>query len=302
MNDMLEKSIKEQLDAQRMAYEQAGVLQKLSSGMMGIKGIDGKEYPFPTIEDVMARGKDKMDLLQKKAQQGFTKLLVVPFAMPLKELMEKYKMLCLDLYKKKGKFFAPKKNAGDADEMLEYAGEADPFYAWEEYFEGDKTGNIVYMQKKLAAEGHGGMTKMQLLDMGKDMKGAGWDMVMLEDMANIPRKGMGKEVGGRKQFETTMTPGWYLEQLMTNPMYAGESGMSPEDFLANALVTLATTHSVLNDWQGHGGVEYLIGALFVKQMKVGTACWRRAYKRTGMAALGPDVVDDYYAIRPVVRV
>ena len=50
---------------------------------------------MPSYQEIRDLIREKKDVLEKKAEQGFTKLLIVPFGMKLDDLVEKYKELLL---------------------------------------------------------------------------------------------------------------------------------------------------------------------------------------------------------------
>ena len=48
-------NLPEQYESQKNILEKVGILETLSSGELGIKGIDKKEYPFPKYEEILKR-------------------------------------------------------------------------------------------------------------------------------------------------------------------------------------------------------------------------------------------------------
>ena len=53
------------------------------SGEIGIRGIDGKAYPLPTKEQIEQIIKEDREIYETKIKQGFTKIQLTPFAIPL---------------------------------------------------------------------------------------------------------------------------------------------------------------------------------------------------------------------------
>src|SRR3989339_1211158 len=84
----------EQYDSQVSLLEQVGILKEGA-----ITGIDGKIYPIPTLEQIAMRLFERRETLRTKHDQGFTKLLLVPFGMSLDTLRETFKQFLLK-YKK----------------------------------------------------------------------------------------------------------------------------------------------------------------------------------------------------------
>jgi hypothetical protein len=105
-------NLREQYESQREILQRTGILEKLSSGEMGIKGIDGKEYAFPTYQEMTKRMRENKEMLKTKIEQGFIKLLIVPFGMKLDDLIEKYKEVLWRHYKER-KLFATMNNPND---------------------------------------------------------------------------------------------------------------------------------------------------------------------------------------------
>jgi hypothetical protein len=91
---------KKQYESQKNILEKTGILEKLSTGEMGIKAIDNKEYAFPTYQEIAKKMRENKEILKTKIEQGFTKLLIVPFGMKLDDLIEKYKQVILNTTKK----------------------------------------------------------------------------------------------------------------------------------------------------------------------------------------------------------
>lgn len=61
---LTQKEVREQYESQKAIME--GILEKLSTGEMGIKGINGKEYAFPEFQEIRKRMMEKKELLKEK--------------------------------------------------------------------------------------------------------------------------------------------------------------------------------------------------------------------------------------------
>ena len=83
--------LEKQYTSQVALLEQVGILKE---GV--ITGIDGNEYPIPTLEQIAIRLFERRGELFTKHDQGFTKLLLVPFGMSLDSLRETLKQFLLD--------------------------------------------------------------------------------------------------------------------------------------------------------------------------------------------------------------
>lgn len=81
----LEKMIhlRRQYESQVSILREAGLLSELKAGRLGFKGIDGQKYELPSFREVLDNIIQKREFLKTKAEQGFTKLLLVPFGLPL---------------------------------------------------------------------------------------------------------------------------------------------------------------------------------------------------------------------------
>src|SRR3989339_1669345 len=145
--------LEKQYASQVAILEQAGILKEGA-----ILGIDGNTYPIPTLEQIAMRLFERRETLRTKHDQGFTKLLLVPFGMSLDILQETFKQFLLD-YKQSHPFF-------DLDTNQ-------PLWAWEEYRGADigDSPRLVYEVGSFEDKNHGGKTKMEILEEEKNTLG-----------------------------------------------------------------------------------------------------------------------------------
>lgn len=252
-----QKELKEQYASQREILERTGILEQLSSGEMGIKGIDNEEYAFPSYQEITQRMRESEEALRPKTEQGFIRLQITPFGMKLDDLIEKYKQVILK-HHKEGKLLATKENPFDPDEQLELD-ENNPVWLWGNYRNADvNDGEMVYYPKEFSSN-HQGKTKQEVLK-----EQGGWNILLAENLPNIPRKNKGEKIKGRKQLEAGKTPYQYLETLKTDPNYQNETGMTPEDQITCAIIHLEQTDQVIDDYRdsGKGSGSYQLGAYF----------------------------------------
>lgn len=289
------KELKEQYESQRAILIKAGILEKLSSGELGIKAIDGKESAFPSYHEITGRMRENQEILKSKTEQGFNQLLIVPFGMKLDDLIEKYRQVILK-HHREGKLLATKEKSSDPNEPLELD-EKEPVWVWDPYQDADRNETLVYFPKEFS-KNHQGKTKQEILQQTKQ----GFNILLLENLPNIPRQGKGKEIKARKQLEAGKTPNQYLKALKTNPMYKNESGMTPEEQITYAIRYLEENNQVIDDYSGKGSVSYQLGAFFTVGGNVPRAHWGRGSRRV---LLGGDV-SEYSAsdagVRGAVRV
>jgi len=267
--------LREQYGSQIELLEQVGILK---DGV--IKGIDGEDYPVPTLEQIAQRLYERRELLETKQDQGFTKLLLVPFGMSLDALRETLKQFLL-VYKQTHPDF-------NIDTSR-------PVYALEEY-KGADTGNppkFIYNPKSFHTSRHRGKTKAHILKEQADNSDffSGWTVHFFQPsdptnqeskgFAPIPKEGQGQIYGvkiPRHDLEANKTPKAYLsilQKAQDNPAfpYCGESGMAPEDWILAFITHLAETGEPLDV---HGiDVAFLIRGFFVSSLEVPRTCFNR---------------------------
>jgi hypothetical protein len=132
-----------------------------------IVGIDGKKYPAPTLEQIMAKiTPEKLKLIETQIKSPM--LLVVPFAMPLKTIAGK-------AGQKKGKL------------------EQNPVYteSWEIDSDlpdrGKDDEGLVYFPKKYDKVAHGGLTKSEILETeGGPNAFPGWQVLVVDGTETTP--------------------------------------------------------------------------------------------------------------------
>jgi len=254
--------LKEQYTSQVALLEQVGILK---DGV--IEGIDGNKYPVPTLEQIASRLFERREGLSTKHDQGFTKLLLVPFGMSLNILLETLKQFLIEHEKNNRSFNL------DAD---------DPLCTWVGY-EGADIGDspkLVYYPQSFTREGHGGKTKAQILKEQaegqlipalagvageKGERAPGWIVHLLQSsspsnphspgLALIPREGKGILQGNltpRPPLEAGKSSEEYLSILQKaqddeySP-YHGETGMTPEDWIMAFMLHLTETGKPLDD-------------------------------------------------------
>ena len=222
-----------------------GILTLLPrSQKSGVIGIDGKEYPVPTqeqLQEVFTRNKELVD---RKMRQGFTQLQLTPIAMPASQLIERVKTAVLE-HAAVGKIFQTKIHSTDADVPVR-VNTRDPVWIWERVRQALDTPDIVYFPQAYIDRNHQGFTKEEVMQKTRYCAVPGWSMGLIEPIPVMPQPGQGKVIGGRKQLESYSTPRDYLQTLNT-PTYQGETGWTPEDFLTHFITRLETTNQVSHD-------------------------------------------------------
>lgn len=258
----------------------SGMIEAISTGELGIKAIDYREYKIPTYDEIAQELARKPELLEK-IEQGFTELLIVPFGLSLDKLIAKYQ----DTISKY------QDNLWATDGSLLEIGDEGLLYKWDGYVEADMTGEVVYEPKSFDKVSHGGKVKGDLL-----VSGQAFRVYLVEDLADLPAEGHGQIIGNRKQLEANQSPVQYLETLQTEPAHQLEDGLAPEDWLALATSELENNQLVIDDWSGQGKAAYLPGGYFPSSGVVPIAVWGRYF---GRAALSGDVSGDRDSSRGV---
>ena len=253
----------------------------------GIVAITGDRWVPPTAEELERLLAERADVLEQKIEQGFTKLIVVPFAGSLDRLAEKY-----------GEAL---KEAHSKGTLLDSSGQPleldtnEPVWIWDPLKNADAKGELVYRPEEFG-DNHNGMTKEEII--GVDGT-PGWRLLLVEEgMSDIPKAGQGKTIGGRPQLECGKNSTEYLRILRDDPAYENEVGLTPEAYLALAMTELKENHRVLDDETYTALVDsYLPG-----QREVPYADWDRGIRRAYLNAVGPDLASDDWGPRSAVRV
>ncbi|OQA03591.1 MAG: hypothetical protein BWY68_00698 [bacterium ADurb.Bin400] len=300
-----QEEVELQYQKQVEALRVAGFIEDIGGGREGIKAIDGNAYPVPELETVLALMVEKQELLSTKIEQGFTKLLLVPFGKKLTELTDGVSRQIL-AHKKANKLFATKKDPNNPREALVPLDldESQPLWVWDQYPDADTSGNMVYYPDQYESEHHGGKKKQDILAAPGAIPG--WDILLVEDLPNIPRANQGKTVGApgqqRKQPEAGSTPRQYLQQQKAGGAYENEEFLTPEAWLTYFATHLEETDQVIDDYQGNGSVRYLGAAWFPSSGSVPSACWYRDSRRAYLYGYGPGYRDDDCGVGSAVRV
>jgi len=288
--------LRAQYDLQKnILFRTAVIGQLLGKDDLGFVGIDGKEYPIPTYEDIEKKIKEQEEIFTKKAGEGFVKLLLVPVGMRLGVLIEKYKQVLLT-HLREGALLATKKAPDDLDEPIELDGDK-PIWVWDGFLEADTNDLLLYYPQQYSPQNHGGKTKRDLL-----AGGHGWNVLLVEYLPNIPREGRGENINGRKQLEAGRSPREYLKTVQSDPSYTHERGFSIEDQLVYSITHMEETNQIMNDWEGNGSSAYQLGAYMIDGDSIPVVSYGRGYMRAGIVRLAADFQGPIYGIRTEVAV
>ena len=283
--------LRKQYQEQLKTLAETGLIELLPNGDMGFYDINHEQRRIPTYEEILERARAKKEFLEKKREQGFTQLLVVPFGMKLREIADRARDLMLKKHKE-GKLKGTNGDKLELDEEM-------PVWMDEKYQAGDVdiSGDLVYDVEKFDKAKHGGKTKQEILG-----ETNGWDIMFIEDMPDLPAEGKGKTVGGRKQLEANKTPEQYLKKMKEDEQYAGESGMTPEAELAYFMHYLQKNNQVIDDWEGSGKTNWNLGGYLKSAGGVCCSFWSRSVRRLRLRWFDSDLHFGIYAVRASVRI
>lgn len=253
----------------------------------GVIGIDGKEYPIPTQEQVIALFDHNRALVGRKVPQGFDRLELTPMAMPTPLLMDRMQAAILK-HAAEGKIYQTRRSPSDPLIPVRVNTEKQ-VWIWETLRQALDIDELVYFPQEYSSN-HRGQTKLEVINNGRLCAVPGWSVGLVESLPIMPQPGQGKTLGGRGQLEIGSSPREYLRTLQTQT-YQEETGKTLEDFIIKFLTHLDTTNEVSNDRYDNNAL-WLLGQYvkYVKQVKsdlVPTGWWHRDFGRARLDAHRP---------------
>lgn len=290
LEEWLANEFSRQYDEQAKMLNELNIIDLLpeKQGEMGFVGIDGEEYVIPSKEVIADEIRRNSEKYETKIKQGFTELVLVPFATSISRLAETMKDQILEHFKR-GEVF------GSVEQEVELDEENSLIIYWGE--EDDR--GISYYPRKFDAQDHQGKTKQQILDQSKESDLRGWNILLMEDLPKLPWPNKGQTIGGRKQIESGKRPQEYLQLLESDPQYQHEQGLTPEDWVIIFIKYLKKENRVIDEMYGDGCSCWLLGIYNTLQDKAFNACWHigaRVSQDTKMLR------GEFYGLRTVVRI
>jgi hypothetical protein len=256
--EWLETSFLEQYFEQVKILNEMGLLDLLTTkdenglDQLGIRGIDDREYVLPTEDEIkkVLEGKNR-EIYETKLKQGFSRLLVTPFATPLERFFKVLEKKLVQHYQE-GRLLEPKINSQDPDVPLKLKIE-EPVVIYPDWRGSDTSGKCIYNDSS-----YQGKTKKDILESPSVF--CGFKIFLLEKNLIIPGKGQGKTIRGRWQLEAGYSAQNYLETLQDSPIYVRETSLSFEDWITLFLTQLEKTNEVIDlmDYNGYKGVACLL--------------------------------------------
>jgi hypothetical protein len=296
--------LREQYDAQMTLLHELGIIRKNA-----IDGLKHWQYPVPSFEKIAFRLFRERKALAPKYDQGFTKLILVPFGMSLDDLFQAFRRFLLAYKRSHPVMCIDAKN---------------PLSISDAYKHGDKNENLLYYPPSFHGNIYPDGSKPNILQ--KQISEGppetpGWQVHLFQpsDPWNPFSKGIVplRRLSERKMygidpervdFEPGKSPEDYLIDLSDeekNPEhpYHLESGLSPEDWMMACITHLTETGKILDQamtTQEAFGV-HLLGALFDSEWKVPAVYpARRGIIQFGTAAINKPV--PHHVIRTSVRI
>mgnify|MGYP003394850999 CR=1 FL=1 len=258
----------------------------------GITAFNGEQFALPSPEAIAKYWKQHQEVIAPKLEQGFTRLCIIPFGYPLNLIIEKTKAVIVT-HAKRGKLLAADGTKLDCD--LE-----NPLQAWEDLKGSDESGDLVYNVTKFDQTHHEGKTKQEILTDHTEPF-PGFHVLLLPQNLIIPRQGNAETTGNRKALETNKNPHEHLKTIQTDPPYAHETGMTPEDDLTLMALHLHETNTVINDYQDNKtAINFLTGSYHKKSGYVPYLVWDRDDRRAYLLGNVPSFQRGGFGCRPAV--
>jgi len=296
--------VRHQLRVQIDSLVELGLIGALpESNQLGFIDINGEERPLPEISDLVDVVERTIPLVEEKVSQGFTSLLLVPFGLPLRDYLNRYKALILDKHKRR-KLFSTKGS------LLKLTKE-DPIFTSSLNLRGElefsDLGSFGRYFVDDFYEKNNGFTKQQLIAANQV-----WQVLLVESLVDLPLQSSVEEIAGRRQFGPNRTPQDYLKLLKDDPYYEHEQGFTFESWLTMAMIHLLRTDQQIDvrGKLGGKGCTLLGSSIEVKEgnnyesciVRPGSASWRgvgHADLRTAFPIWGK--VGYYQSIRTAVN-
>ena len=236
------------------ALNRTGILTFLpKSESIGVTGIDGKEYPTPTQEQVVELFDHNRELIGRKVPQGFDRLELTPMAIPASSLIDRLRTAVLR-HAKEGTIYQTRRSPSDPLTPVRVNTEK-TVWIWDTLRQALDTDELAYFPQEYSSN-HRGQTKLEAVNDGRICAVPGWSVGLVESLPIMPQQGRGKTLGGRRQLETGSSPRDYLRTLQTQA-YQGETGKTLEDFITKFLTRLETTDEVSNDMDDDNALWFL---------------------------------------------
>ncbi len=275
------KIIERCYESQIQSLQAIGFIEKNRDEALGFTDIENNFHEIPSL-DAVQKHFISIPGIKEKVEQGFRRLLIVPFGAPLDSLREKTIKLVL-------KHANEEKLLDKNNKKLEL--DYERVFVTASYFEGVDVGeDLVYYPETFNVIDNKGLTKRQLLS-NKNIHApfSGYHVLLLQEDMTIPREGKGNKKKDRPQLEAGESANDYLEMLKTNPTYSKEVGFTPEDWLTLFSTNLDQTNQVINNYLfKKDSIGALLGSYLLHSQSVPSAGWNCIYKHGILFEFQPD--------------
>lgn len=223
------KELQKQYDDQVRVLKETGILEEISPNVLGIKDTEENKYPLPSFDDIEDHIYQRQERYREKVGQGFKRLLLVPFAVPLSSLIVPYQRSLVRVFQE-GKLVI---QDGDQQVPITELNMQEPIYIYD-YDPGAGRELWYYPTSFSNTSGFPGMKKQDYLSLDSAF---GWNILLIEDYPQLPLDNKRPTVHGRTMLPE-MDGSEALRQQITDPQYSHEIPWTPEDWLTYALYNL----------------------------------------------------------------
>lgn len=302
---------------------ESGRLVEIGGSFVPVIERGGADYPMPSWKEVrtVLRKTENLEIIKEKRAQGFTKMLIVPFAYHLdtmtKRFKEKVRELDQEALSPDGLRIESKGVFGANGQKIIFETD-DPDYPvaisefWDDRF-------LIYSPliingpRDSAADSRGGVSKDEVIELNGP-----WQICFVEEMPVIPEEG--KTVGGRKQIdckgscirgqnETPTIQEFHAaisdrEKMADPDKYRYERGISCEQYLWMQLTSLLEKEkAVLMDYEEDEMIgTYLIDCYRESSRAVPYVFWEYSFSHFDLSYSQTDIADDGCGIRTSVNI
>lgn len=286
-------NIKEQYSTQISMLRRIGLVDfSEETNLYSIVGIDQKKYVLPTYEELENSINLKKEIIKTKKNQGFTKLLIVPFALPLDKIIKKYEEVLRKHYANNNLFAKDTEGKKIKPEL----NKENPMNVWSDIESSDIKNFLIYFPENFKKDNNGGKTKNEIITSGN-----GWLFLLVED-AEIPKPRKGRKISKRNELESGKSPEEYLKTIKTNANYENELGLPLEGSIIYAISKLEETNTVTNNWLTDGCIEYCLGSFLATTEDVPWLSWNSDFNRVDIWKNNSWNQDKYMGTRTAFKI
>ncbi len=262
--------------------KRAGIITILpKSESLGVIGVDGKEYPVPTQEQVLGIFVHNWKLVEIKVTQGFDRLELTALAVPISVLLDLMKTSIIR-HGAEGKIYQTRRASSDPLVPVRVNKEKQ-VWIWETLRQKFDINEVVYFPQEYS-NNHRGQTKLEAIKNNLICAVPGWSVGLVESSPIMPAQSQGRVMGGRKQFEIGLSPNEYIKALQEQ-IYQGETGKTLEDFIVKFITCLEETNEVSNDVDDNNALWCIAQYIKIPYAEiVPTGRWHRPVGRVRLDA------------------